>query len=196
MNERSFIGDRIMSNKQQQILLAAESIIAQQGYHKLSMQKLAKQAGIAAGTIYRYFADKEALTQALREHKMRQAASQVLAGSESGTLQERCHRVWMNIAQFELERDPDRLSYDQINQLPGSNNQESVQAAREIYQPLIEMFNHGVATQQFKPLDTEILGCVFLEPAIGLARRRRQGIEFNQEQLQQAYELCWQSITK
>ena len=58
MNERSFIDSETMSSntaidKHEQILTAAEKLIAESGFQGLSMQKLAKEAGVAAGTIYR-----------------------------------------------------------------------------------------------------------------------------------------------
>lgn len=66
MNERSFIESETMSSntsidKHEQILTAAEKLIAESGFQGLSMHKLAKEAGVAAGTIYRYFSDKEHL---------------------------------------------------------------------------------------------------------------------------------------
>ena len=44
-------------NKRLQILSAAEKLIAEVGFQGLSMQKLANEPGVAAGTIYRYFDD-------------------------------------------------------------------------------------------------------------------------------------------
>ncbi|MCV5838415.1 TetR/AcrR family transcriptional regulator, partial [Escherichia coli] len=50
MNERSFTGSRIMTDnpavdKRDQILAAAEQLIAESGFQGLSMQKLANEAG-------------------------------------------------------------------------------------------------------------------------------------------------------
>ena len=46
----------------QQILSATEKLMAEQGLHTLSMQKIAQAAGISVGTIYIYFKNKEYLT--------------------------------------------------------------------------------------------------------------------------------------
>lgn len=53
-------------DKYEQIIAAAERLIAESGFHGLSMQKLATEAGVAAGTIYRYFSDKEHLLEEVR----------------------------------------------------------------------------------------------------------------------------------
>ncbi len=54
------------NNKKQQILHAAVHLLAQYGFQGFSMQKLANDAGVAAGTIYRYFNDKEHLIEEVR----------------------------------------------------------------------------------------------------------------------------------
>lgn len=55
-----------MKEKRQLILESAEKLLATDGFHGLSMQKVANQAGVAAGTIYRYFDDKEALIEEIK----------------------------------------------------------------------------------------------------------------------------------
>ena len=44
----------------QQILEAAAQLFATHRYHEVRMEDVAAEAGVAKGTIYRYFKDKEA----------------------------------------------------------------------------------------------------------------------------------------
>ncbi len=48
-------------DKEKAILEAAIKIFAQQGYHKAKISSIAKQAGIATGSVYLYFKNKEAI---------------------------------------------------------------------------------------------------------------------------------------
>lgn len=50
-----------MPQKQRKIIDAALSLFVKNGIHNTSMQNLAKQAGIATGSIYNYFDSKETL---------------------------------------------------------------------------------------------------------------------------------------
>jgi TetR/AcrR family fatty acid metabolism transcriptional regulator len=61
MSEVSFtLGDGEMAlNKKEQICNAAIKIIAQEGFHSTTTDKIAAQAGVAVGTIYNYFQNKE-----------------------------------------------------------------------------------------------------------------------------------------
>ncbi|MFA0521061.1 TetR/AcrR family transcriptional regulator, partial [Vibrio sp. 10N.222.55.E8] len=70
----------IPQDKRQQILSAAEKLIAEVGFQGLSMQKLAKEAGVAAGTIYRYFDDKDHLIEDVRVLVTQQVADAVQEG--------------------------------------------------------------------------------------------------------------------
>ena len=52
-----------MDEKKQLILQTAMKLIAEVGYHKAKITKIAERAGIGAGTIYLYFSSKEAIIE-------------------------------------------------------------------------------------------------------------------------------------
>lgn len=56
--------------KYMQIIDAAVLVIAENGYHQAQVSKIAKQAGVADGTIYLYFKNKEDILISLFEEKM------------------------------------------------------------------------------------------------------------------------------
>lgn len=56
--------------KYKQIIDAAIIVIAENGYHQSQVSKIAKQAGVADGTIYLYFKNKEDILISVFEEKM------------------------------------------------------------------------------------------------------------------------------
>ncbi|WP_416827609.1 TetR/AcrR family transcriptional regulator [Ectobacillus polymachus] len=56
--------------KYNQIIDAAVIVIAENGYHQSQVSKIAKQAGVADGTIYLYFKNKEDILISLFQEKM------------------------------------------------------------------------------------------------------------------------------
>lgn len=56
--------------KYRQIIDAAVVVIAENGYHQAQVSKIAKQAGVADGTIYLYFRNKEDILISLFQEKM------------------------------------------------------------------------------------------------------------------------------
>jgi len=51
------------------ILDAAEELIAAKGMHAAALAQIAKKAGVAVGTLYNYFTDRDALIRALFESR-------------------------------------------------------------------------------------------------------------------------------
>jgi AcrR family transcriptional regulator len=51
------------------VLAAAEFVFAAEGLHGASMAQIAERAGVAVGTLYNHFEDREALLQALTEQR-------------------------------------------------------------------------------------------------------------------------------
>lgn len=58
--------------KYNQIIDAAVEVIAENGYHSSQVSKIAKKAGVADGTIYLYFKNKEDILVSLFQEKMGQ----------------------------------------------------------------------------------------------------------------------------
>ncbi|MGD6802500.1 TetR/AcrR family transcriptional regulator [Rossellomorea vietnamensis] len=56
--------------KYKQIIDAAVIVIAENGYHQAQVSRIAKQAGVADGTIYLYFKNKEDILISLFREKM------------------------------------------------------------------------------------------------------------------------------
>jgi TetR/AcrR family fatty acid metabolism transcriptional regulator len=73
--ERPDRGDRPSGpggDKRDRILTAAERIFARHGFFAARVSEIAKEAGVADGTIYLYFKSKDDLLISLFEHRMKQ----------------------------------------------------------------------------------------------------------------------------
>src|SRR5436190_2992499 len=63
---------RIKDATNQEILLAAESVLAANGVVGTTMAKVAKEAGVSVGTLYNYFADRDDLLRVLHLSRRQQ----------------------------------------------------------------------------------------------------------------------------
>lgn len=63
--------------KYKQIIEAAVIVIAENGYHASQVSKIAKKAGVADGTIYLYFKNKEDILISVFEEKMGQFIDEI-----------------------------------------------------------------------------------------------------------------------
>ncbi|KOF43750.1 TetR family transcriptional regulator [Vibrio parahaemolyticus] len=203
MNERSFTGSRIMTDnpavdKRDQILAAAEQLIAESGFQGLSMQKLANEAGVAAGTIYRYFSDKEHLLEEVRLNVAKRIASAVQAGvNDDMPLKERYRTMWLNIwnlAGSNLNAISNRVQYDS---LPCTTRNKTWELERKMFAQVDRLFNQGKEKGVFKPLDNEVLSGLSFEASVALARKHALGFyQLDDDALEAAIEASWDAIIK
>jgi AcrR family transcriptional regulator len=59
----------VLAARRDEILVAAETCFAQQGFHQTTMQDVIKESGLSAGCIYGHFAGKDELIQAIGERR-------------------------------------------------------------------------------------------------------------------------------
>lgn len=67
-------------DKKERIFEAAHEILGEQGFYGLSIAVVAKKAKVAAGTIYRYFSDKDDLIRQLYQHTILKCHPLVMEG--------------------------------------------------------------------------------------------------------------------
>jgi AcrR family transcriptional regulator len=66
------------------ILAAAEELIAKHGLHDAALVQIAKRAGVAVGTLYNYFTDRDALIRALFESRRATFRPRLVAALSAG----------------------------------------------------------------------------------------------------------------
>ena len=71
--------DRAGGDKRERILAAAERIFARHGFFAARVSEIAKEAGVADGTIYLYFKSKDELLISLFEQRMTQVNAELRA---------------------------------------------------------------------------------------------------------------------
>src|SRR6266550_2933183 len=105
--DRGDRGDRNAGDKRERILAAAERIFARHGFFAARVSEIAKDAGVADGTIYLYFKSKDDLLISLFEDRMESINAnlrQALAG-ESGSLAQLRRVVRLHLELIEQNRN-------------------------------------------------------------------------------------------
>jgi AcrR family transcriptional regulator len=121
---------QLVAARRAQILDAATRVFASKGFNRATIRDVARAAGIADGTIYNYFANKDDLLIGLldrlndtarRPASLAQAAQAPLADSIRAYMRERVEALWSNADLFravlpELLANPDlrKRYYDEV----------------------------------------------------------------------------------
>jgi len=119
MNEHSFIilfdkipqGAKInknsKNNKYHLILEAAVKVFARQGFHQATIAQIAKEAGVADGTIYLYFKNKDDILVQIFSYRTRQVFDRFQAEVEKAdnSLDKLRNLIRRHLTEFQRDRD-------------------------------------------------------------------------------------------
>jgi len=84
---KTSLRERFRQESAQEILAAAEAVFSEQGLAGAAMSQIAERAGVAVGTLYNRFKDREALLQALLAQRRAELLEEIAAAAERvGTL--------------------------------------------------------------------------------------------------------------
>ena len=185
-----------MKDKRQLILSATQVLLAQHGFHGFSMKQLAKEAGVAAGTVYLYFKDKEDLIHQLHEQILVDVAQVIFAEHDATKpLFEQYDHFWRILWTYCIDNPESVLSKDQFDHLPPDIQQAQQASAQKLFAPMIEMFERGRREKILKPLPDEVLGSLSIETCSALARKQLLGmISLDDETLDAAISASWDAI--
>ncbi len=86
--------------RQEGILDAAETCFVRNGFHRSTMQDIAREASMSSPNIYRYFVSKEAVLLAMAERERRRAADRIAGFEEAG---DKRAALMSTIAYYHLE---------------------------------------------------------------------------------------------
>ena len=82
---RSQVRETMRGTVRVAILDAAEELIARHGLHDAALVQIARRAGVAVGTLYNYFTDRDALIRALFESRRATLRPRLLAAIQGGS---------------------------------------------------------------------------------------------------------------
>ncbi|OOF36189.1 efflux transporter AcrAB transcriptional repressor AcrR [Rodentibacter heidelbergensis] len=178
----------------EQIFMAVDCLMAREGLNHLSMQKLAKEAKIAVGTIYLYFKDKDELL----EQFARRVFSLFVAAlekdfDEAESFFKQYGRMWWNIWLF-LQENPTILSnLNQYQSLPHFTD-----LCREIDNSCWDRFClQGKAADELADLPNDVLFQLSLKTAMTMASDMKfLNVELTHEILESVIERSWRAIQK
>ena len=178
----------------EQIFDATDRLMAKEGLHHLSMHKLAKEAGIAAGTIYLYFKSKDELLAQFARRVFNKFVTAIEEGfDESQSFFEQYRRMWWNIWHF-LQENPTILSnMNQYRSLPGF-----LETCKEMEHSCWDQFClKGQAANELADLDHHMLFLLSLKTSMVLASDIKYlGTVVTDAMLESVIERSWRAIQK
>lgn len=188
------------SEKRADIMQAALELIAAQGFHRTPMAEIAGKAGVGAGTIYRYFENKDVLIKELYrglEEKMR---ATILEGYPvERPLRERFLYMIRELLRY-LITNPLHFRYleQYFNSPYGiSTHRERLLGKSGNIDVLMDIFDQGIELQILKEFPVAVLFSLAIGPLIFLVRDHILGfVVLDDALIEQVTETCWDSLKR
>lgn len=188
------------SDKRRDIMQAALELIAEQGFHGAPMAEIAEKAGVAAGTIYRYFESKDVLITKLHRELEDKIMAVLQEGYPSGRpLRERFLYLIRELLRYFITNplhfrymeqyfnSPYGISMHRDRLLGKSGNQDI----------LMDIFDQGIEQQVLKEFPKAVLFSLAFGPMIFLMRDHIfDFIVLDEALIKQITEACWDAIKR
>ena len=133
------------------------TLVGQVGLVGLTMPLIAKQSGVAIGTLYIYFKNKDDLIHALyKEVKKRFGATIFIGFSPELPVEEGFRVIWENSLRYTVSNFSEQVFLQQFIASPYKREDQAMAVARPVMAPLAQLLERG-QRQGLLKTDTELL---------------------------------------
>lgn len=184
-------------------MLAALELIAERGFHDAPMSEIAEKAQVAAGTIYRYFENKDVLINELFQ-EIEDRLMEVLMSHypEKKAIKEQFFYVFSELCRY-LLKNPLHFRYMEqfFNSPYGISKRRDKLLGKNINpnkrDALADIFNEGLSQKMIKNLPFSVLSSLAIGPMLYVIRDHTLGfVVLDEPLIRQITEACWDAIKK
>jgi AcrR family transcriptional regulator len=187
-------------DKREEIVKASLELIAEQGFHGAPMAMIANRAGVGAGTIYRYFENKDVLiTELYRELEERIYPFIQLDYSLEKTPRERYRHLFTSMLRYFIENPVDFRFLEQFFNSPYgvACRRDKLAGTCGGCDVFHELFEECIARKILKELPIVVIFDLTFGSLLALARDHILGFIVLDEQLiSAAIEACWDGVSR
>ena len=182
-------------DKLRAISKATFALVEQTGLSGLTMAAIAREAGLATGTLYVYFKSKEELLTALYEEAKTATAAGLIQGDDpTAPFRSRFQRMWMNWLEHRLTHYAQMVFMEQYYNSPWFS-EESRNLSARLFKDWADRIETAKAQQILKNVPTPMLINSLGGSVRETANMLRSGaLARTDEHLAMAFGLCWDGI--
>jgi AcrR family transcriptional regulator len=182
-------------DKLKAIAAATFTLVEQTGLSGLTMAAIAREAGLATGTLYVYFKSKEELLVALYEQAKTETAAMLMQGDDPALpFKTRFQRMWQNWLEHRLSHYAQVVFMEQYVNSPWFG-EESRNLSARLFGKWLDLIETAKAQQILKNVPTPLLISSFGGSVRETANLLRAGtLAHSKAHLTMAFGLCWDGI--
>ncbi len=179
---------------------SALELIVEQGFHGAPMAEIAEKAGVAAGTIYRYFESKDVLITELHRELRDKIIAVLQESYPSGSpLRERFLYLLRELIRYFITHPLHFRYMEQFFNSPYgiSMHRDKLLGRSDNHDFLMDIFDQGIEQQVLKALPKAVLFSLACGPLISLIRDHILGfIVLDEALIEKTTNACWDAIKR
>jgi AcrR family transcriptional regulator len=185
-------------DKKQKLLDAALRLFVEYGFYDTPTSRIAKEAGIANGTLFYFFPTKEDLIKSLYIQIKSEMSAYIYSQIDTGTSLKSIMNTYYSAALIWSLQHP--LEFQFMGQFNSSPYIKKIASSeQEKYsRPVLELIETGIREKIFKPIDIEIIHLLIIAHTMSINQylvSRNLSSEVQQRIINETFELLWDMIT-
>ena len=185
------------SEKREAILRATLNLLVERGFHNTPTTLIAKQAGVATGTLFHHFKNKEELINALYLETKSKMIKVVKEGIKpASTIREKIKNIWLSTVQWGIMHPKEYQFFQQYANSPFITKLTRDEAMNQ-FEFIGDIIEEAVQSNTVKNIYPEFYKD-FLEGmfVLGMNHFRRHPEKISEENMNIIFDVCWNGIAK
>jgi AcrR family transcriptional regulator len=184
-----------ISDKRQALLQATLELVSNHGFHKTPMAKIAKIAGVSAGTIYLYFDNKQDLIDSLYlEMKASFTDAAFKDYNPDKSVKEGFAQIWKNMAAYKMNHVQEALFLAQCDNAPMISDKVREKGLQHL-QPLLNLCERGRHEGILRDVSPYLLYAYTIYPiSFFAAVKNRDEFDLSKDMYQHTFDMAWNAI--
>ncbi len=185
-------------DKQQEILKAALRLFVEAGFHGTPTSRIAKEAGVANGTLFHYYKTKDELIVALYSNIKGKLNERMHAGtSPEAGFKENLKIIYTNTLDWAVEYKEEFYFVQQFNTSPFLSLIAPEEISRQT-RPHLELLESAIAQKIFRNMPVELMFVLLNNHIYGMSQyihSIQAGTDQKKKLISDSFDLLWHMLT-
>jgi len=177
------------------IRLATVAEVVEVGSSAASINAIAKRAGLAVGTLYRYHANKDALLRSVYLAIKSDIHRALMTSTEDElTSGRKIRAMWFALLDYACQRPQDFL-FTEVMMNAALLSSHEVDQVNAMSEDLLVIIRTAIADNTLRPGTVGAINTLLVAPAMQLARQSAvSGNALDKERAEEIFALCWRAV--
>ncbi len=183
--------------KREAILTAALELFATRGFHGTAVPLVAERAGVGAGTVYRYFASKEALVNEIYQRWKLTFSREVLHRFPVGEPPRvQFIELWKRMGKFSSEHKH-VVEFLELQHHAPYLTLDSLRIEQEVMDMIVRFVREAQAKDALKQMEPDLIIALVTGAFAGLVKAAQNGtVNLTPELMAQTAECVWEAFRR